>query len=226
VIFANPAGAPELACDECGCRWFDRMSDSCYECGARVSPAALDEFRRALQVFGTGRPGLERAEPLQCAMAVRYYWEDFKAGWIYESPARALSAKEIVAFAREYDPQLFHVDEVAARTTPFEGLIASGWHTVAVAMRLMCDGYLLDSACLGSPGVDELRWLKPVRPGDSLRLRATMLEQTPSQKLPSRGTVRFRWEVLNQSGEVVCSMVGRQLFRRRNAATAGGEPGA
>ena len=83
-------------------------------------------------------------------------------------------------------------------------------------MRLMCDGYLVDSACLGSPGLDELRWLKPVRPGDALRLRAEVLEQTPSQKRPNRGTVKFRWEVLNQDGEVVCAIVGRQLFRRRD----------
>jgi acyl dehydratase len=145
----------------------------------------------------------------------RYYWDDFTPGWIYESPTRALSAEEIVRFAREYDPQVFHTDAEAARATPFGGLIASGWQTCGVMMRLMCDGYLVDSACLGSPGLDELRWLKPVRPGDALRLRAEVLEQTPSQKQPNRGTVRFRWQVLNQNHEVVCAIVGRQLFRRR-----------
>ena len=82
-------------------------------------------------------------------------------------------------------------------------------------MRLMCDGYLVESACLGSPGLEELRWLKPVRPGDALRLRSTVLEQTPSQKQATRGTVKFRWEMLNQDDEVVCAIVGRQLFRRR-----------
>jgi acyl dehydratase len=145
----------------------------------------------------------------------RYYWDDFTPGWTYESPSRALSAEEMVRFAREYDPQVFHTDPEGAKETPFGGLIASGWQTCGVMMRLMCDGYLVDSACLGSPGLDELRWLKPVRPGDALRLRSTVLEQTPSQKQFTRGTVKFRWEMLNQNGEVVCAIVGRQLFRRR-----------
>jgi len=146
---------------------------------------------------------------------IRYYWDDFAPGWIYESPPRTLTADEIVRFAREYDPQVFHTDPEGAKATPFGGLIASGWQTCGVMMRLMCDGYLLESACLGSPGLEELRWLKPVRPGDALRLRAEVLEQTPSQKQPNRGTVKFRWQVLNQNDEVVCAIVGRQLFRRR-----------
>jgi acyl dehydratase len=145
----------------------------------------------------------------------KYYWDDFTPGWTFESESRSLSAEDIKRFAREYDPQLFHTDQEAAKSTPFGGLIASGWQTCGVMMRLMCDGYLVDSACLGSPGLEELRWLKPVRPGDALRLRAEVLEQTPSQKQPNRGTVKFRWEVLNQNDEVVCSIVGRQLFRRR-----------
>ena len=145
----------------------------------------------------------------------RYFWDDFTPGWTYESGSRTLGADEIVRFAREYDPQVFHTDEEGAKATPFGGLIASGWQTCGVMMRLMCDGYLIDSACLGSPGLDELRWLKPVRPGDALRLRTTALEQTPSRKDSSRGTVKFRWEVLNQNDEIVCSIVGRQLFRRR-----------
>ncbi|MFZ1908975.1 MAG: MaoC family dehydratase [Burkholderiales bacterium] len=146
---------------------------------------------------------------------IKYYWDDFTPGWTFESDSRSLSAEDIKRFAREYDPQVFHTDEEAAKATPFGGLIASGWQTCGVMMRLMCDGYLVDSACLGSPGLDELRWLKPVRPGDALRLRAEVLEQTPSQKQPNRGTVKFRWEVLNRNDEVVCAIVGRQLFRRR-----------
>jgi len=151
-------------------------------------------------------------------MPIRYYWEDFVPGWTYESPSRKLTAQDIVAFAREYDPQVYHTDEEAARNTPFGGLIASGWQTAAVGMRLMCDGYLLETTCMGSPGLEELRWFKPVRPGDALRLRSTVLEQTPSQKIATRGTVKFRWDILNQADEVVCSMTGRQHFRRRNAA--------
>jgi len=148
----------------------------------------------------------------------KYYFEDFHPGWSFEHGSRTLGADEIVAFAREWDPQRFHTDADTARATPFGGLIASGWHTAGVAMRLMCDGYLLETSCIGSPGLDELRWFKPVRPGDSLRLRSTVLDQTPSQKNPTRGTVKFRWDVLNQKDEVVCSMTGRQHYHRRTPA--------
>ena len=151
-------------------------------------------------------------------MNIDLYWEDFAPGWRYESPSRTLTADEIKRFAREYDPQAYHTDERAAQGTPFGGLIASGWQTCATAMRLMCDGYLNRAACIGSPGLDELRWRKPVRPGDALRLRATVLEQTPSQSQATRGTVKFRWEVLNQHDDVVCSMVGRQHYHRRTPA--------
>jgi len=151
-------------------------------------------------------------------MSNTLHWEDFSPGWKHESAARALTAEDIKRFALEYDPQRYHVDETAASATPFGGLIASGWQTCAVAMRLMCDSYLLDSTCLGSPGIEDLRWTKPVRPGDALRLRATVLEQTPSRKEPGRGTVKFRWDVLNDRDQVVCTMVGRQHFRRRYPA--------
>jgi acyl dehydratase len=146
---------------------------------------------------------------------IKYFWDDFTPGWTFESGARTLSAEDIVRFAREYDPQVYHVDPEGAKATSFGGLIASGWQTCGIIMRLMCDGYLLESACMGSPGLDEVNWLKPVRPGDSLRLRATALEQTASQKDPGRGSVKFSWEALNQAGEVVCRVVGRQYFRRR-----------
>lgn len=149
---------------------------------------------------------------------IKYYWEDFTPGWQYESEPRAITAQEIKDFAREFDPQSYHTDEAAAESSPFGGLIASGLHTFGIAMRLMCDGYLLESACIGSPGLDGLRWLKPVRPGDALRLRSTVLEQNPSQSNPARGTVIFRWDVLNQKDEVVCSITGRQHYRRRAAS--------
>jgi len=151
-------------------------------------------------------------------MAIRYYWEDFTPGRVFETPARTLSEEDMLRFAREYDPQSFHTDAAAARATPFGGLIASGWQTCGVTMRLMCDGYLLETSCVGSPGLEELRWLKPVRPGDTLRLKSTVLESTPSAKQANRGTVLFRWDTLNQNGEVVLSMRGRQLFLRRAPA--------
>ena len=134
---------------------------------------------------------------------------------MFETGTRTLSEEDIVRFAREYDPQTYHTDAEAARHSPYGGLIASGWQTCGVTMRLMCDGYLLETSCVGSPGLEEVRWLKPVRPGDTLRLRTTVVEATPSAKQPNRGTVLFRWETLNQSGDVALSMLGRQLFLRR-----------
>ncbi len=149
-------------------------------------------------------------------MAIKYYWEDFPPGRVFETGSRKLSEQDIVRFAQEYDPQPFHIDAEAARRSPFGGLIASGWHTAALNTRLMCDSYLLESSGVGSPGMEELRWLKPVRPGDTLRLRSTVIEATPSGKQPNRGTVLFLWETLNQNDEVVLSMRGRQLFLRRS----------
>ena len=151
-------------------------------------------------------------------MAVKYYWEDFTPGRVFETATRTLSQEDILRFAREYDPQTYHTDAEAARRSPYGGLIASGWQTAAVGMRLMCDSYLLETSCVGSPGLDELRWTKPVRPGDTLRMRSTVIEATPSGKQPNRGTVVFRWEILNQNGEVALSMLGRQLFLRRAPA--------
>jgi acyl dehydratase len=151
-------------------------------------------------------------------MTFRYWFEDFKPGHVYEHGARRLEEREIIDFAREWDPQRYHVDPEAAKATPFGGLIASGWQSCGVAMRLMCDAYLNDSSCVGSPGIDEIRFLRPVRPGDTLRFRATVLDSAPSRSRPERGTVTFRWELLNQSGEVVLSMIGRQLYLRRPAA--------
>ena len=151
-------------------------------------------------------------------MAVKYYWEDFPTGRVFETGSRTLSEQDIVHFAQEYDPQSIHIDPEQAKQSVFGGLIASGWQTASICGRLMCDAYLRESAGAGSPGMEELRWFKPVRPGDTLRLRATVLESTPSGRQPNRGTTLFRWEILNQNGEVALSMVGRQLFLRRTPA--------
>ena len=148
---------------------------------------------------------------------VRLYFEDFPPGDVRESPGRTVTREEIVAFAREFDPQPFHTDEAAARQTLFGGLIASGWHTTAISMRLMWETYLKDTASLGSPGVDEVRWLKPVRPGDTLRVRFTVLEAVPSRSKPDRGIVRSLSEVFNQDGEIVMTIRGLGLFGRRPA---------
>ena len=126
-----------------------------------------------------------------------------------------MSRDEIVAFAREFDPQPFHLDEAAAARTIFGGLLASGWHTGSILMRLMWDTFLRDAASLGSPGVDEIRWLQPVRPGDTLRARFTVVEAVPSRSKPDRGVVRSLSEVLNQRGEVVMTVRGMGMFSRR-----------
>lgn len=147
--------------------------------------------------------------------AKRYAFEDFVPGWRYESGPRTMSEADIIAFASDWDPQDFHTKPEAAKGTAFGGLVASGWHTGCLAMRLMCDGYLSDSTCAGSPGFDELKFLKPVRPGDTLRFRAEVLEARASQSKPDRGIVSWRWEMVNQEGAVVLSILGKQLFLRR-----------
>jgi len=151
-------------------------------------------------------------------MPFRYCWEDFTPGQVFEHGARVLSEDDIVGFAREWDPQRYHADPQKAKQTPFGGLIASGWQSCAVLMRLMCDAYLNESSCVGSPGIDEIRFLRPVRPGDSLRFRSTVLEASPSRTKPNRGSVVFRWELINQDGDVVLSMLGRQFYLRRASA--------
>lgn len=147
--------------------------------------------------------------------AFRYYWEDFPPGKVLEHGSRTLSQGEIIAFARDWDPQRYHTDPEAGNKTPFGGLIASGWHTGCVLMRLMCDAYLNESSCIGSPGIDEWRFALPVRPGDTLRFRATILEARPLASRPDRGIVKFLWELLNQRGEVAVSMIGTQFYLRR-----------
>ena len=143
------------------------------------------------------------------------YLEDFAPGQVRESGPRTLTKDEIIAFARDYDPQPFHTDETAAKHTVFGGLIASGWQTVAIMMRLLWDTFLKDTSSLGSPGSDEIRWLKPVRPGDTLRARFTIVDVTPSRSKPDRGTVRTFTEMLNQHGEIVMTHRGMGMFGRR-----------
>jgi acyl dehydratase len=145
------------------------------------------------------------------------YFEDFTPGQVIELGSRTISKESIVAFAREFDPQPFHVDEEAAQRSIYGGLLASGWHSAALLMRLLYDGLLKDAASLGSPGVDELRWLRPVRPGDTLSVRMTVLESIPSRSKPDRGLIRSLTEMRNQHGEVVLTVRGLSLLGRRPA---------
>ena len=143
------------------------------------------------------------------------YWDDIKEGEVVELGSRTLDKERMVAFAREFDPQPFHTDEKAAEASIWGGLIASGWLTGSTLMRLFYDGFLKDTASMGSPGIDELRWLKPVRPGDTLSARLIVLETAASRSKPDRGIVRSLMEVLNQHGEVVMTTKGVNFFRRR-----------
>jgi acyl dehydratase len=145
------------------------------------------------------------------------YFEDFAPGDVAEVGPVTVSEQEIVEFASRFDPQPFHIDPEAAKASPFGGLIASGWHTTALFMGMFVRGVLLDSASLGSPGIDELRWTAPVRPGDTLTGRSTVTEVRPSSKEPRRGTVFTANEVFNQDGTLVMSFRARGFFARRRA---------
>src|ERR1700730_745198 len=143
------------------------------------------------------------------------YFEDYLPGAVVECGRIPVTEAEIIEFARRYDPPYMHVDAEAAARGRFGGLVASGWHTAAVTMRLVVDNFLPEAASLASPGLDELRWLKPVRPGDVLRIRVTVVEATPSRSRPDRGMVRSFVETLNQDGDVVMSMKPMNIIRRR-----------
>lgn len=146
------------------------------------------------------------------------YFEDYVAGAVHEFGNIAVEESQVIEFARRFDPQIFHTDPEAAKATMFGGLIASGWHTAALMMRLFVDNYLSSNASLGSPGVDELRWLKPVRPGDTLSARATILEANRSRSKPDRGIIRTYIEIMNQDGKVVMTMRALNLLLCRTQA--------
>jgi acyl dehydratase len=143
------------------------------------------------------------------------YFEDYVSGTTFEYGEISLSADEIIEFARRFDPQPIHIDPEAAARGPFAGLIASGWHTASVMMRLLADHYISHVAGMASPGVDEIRWLIPVRPGDTLSIRVTVLETKRSRSKPDRGTVRSLVEVMNQNREVVMSLKPLSIVRCR-----------
>ena len=150
------------------------------------------------------------------------YFEDFQVGEVVELGSRGLTQDEIIAFAREYDPQPFHVDPERAKDTFFAGLAASGWHTAATYMRLLVDALLNHTVSMGSPGLDEVRWLKPVRPGDVLQARFTVVEMTASRSRPQMGIIRGKGEVTNQDGDLVMTIVSAGFFGRRPTPS---EPG-
>lgn len=144
------------------------------------------------------------------------FFEDYVPGTTHDLGSVGISEQEIVEFARRFDPQPFHTDPQAAKDSIYGGLIASGWHTGSLMMRLLVERYISHNASLGSPGMDEIRWPRPVRPGDTLHVRATVLEATRSRSKPERGVIRSHFEVRNQHGEVVMTAQALGMFRCRS----------
>jgi acyl dehydratase len=146
-----------------------------------------------------------------------WYFEDFHPGQEIDLGTRSVTEEEIIAFARQFDPQPFHIDHDAAAGSIFGGVIASGWHTCSMMMRMVVDGLMARSASMGSPGVDSVRWLRPVRPGDTLHVRYLTQDVRASNSRPDRGVVWSKWVATNQHGEEVCTIECMGMFARRPA---------
>jgi acyl dehydratase len=150
----------------------------------------------------------------------KLFWEDFAVGEVSSFGPRLVTREEIIAFAAQFDPQPMHLDEEAAKSSMLGGLAASGWHTCAILMRMMADWFVLKSASMGGPGVEEVKWLKPVRPGDQLTAKRTILESRASSSRPEMGLVKFAFELTNQTGAAVLNMTCTIMVLRRAAAAA------
>jgi acyl dehydratase len=143
------------------------------------------------------------------------HWEDFQPGAVAVYGPRLVTREEIVAFAAEFDPQPMHLDEAAASATMLGGLGASGWHSCCLIMRMIADGFLLDSSSMGGPGVDEVRWLAPLRPGARIRVRSTVLDTRASNSRPDMGLVKFLFEVLDEADATLTTLSTTLMFGRR-----------
>jgi acyl dehydratase len=149
---------------------------------------------------------------------IRWTWEDFPVGSVRAFGAMRVTREDVLAFATQFDPQPFHLDDAAAKNSLFGKLSASGWHTCAMTMRMTCDALLLQSSSLGSPGLENLRWHRPVYPDDVLSVRLTTVDARPMASRAGVGLVLSKWETLNQHGDVVLSMQGWGMFGRRTPA--------
>lgn len=145
------------------------------------------------------------------------HWEDFTSGSVAVYGPRLVTREEIVGFAAEFDPQPMHLDEMAASATPLGGLAASGWHSCCILMRIIAEGFINDSHSMGAPGVDEVRWLRPLRPGTQVRVRATVLETRASNSLPDVGFVKCLFEMLDEQDAVLTAMTSPLMIRRGGA---------
>ena len=150
---------------------------------------------------------------------ILYYWEDLLPGSERDLGTITPTREEIIAFASQFDPQPFHLDDVAAKASVFGSLCASGWHTCAMAMRLMVTNFLHQSSSLGSPGLENLQWKKPVLPNDTLHLKHKIIDSRPMRSKPDVGLVRTEWHMHNQHGDLVLFMEGWSMFRRRHPAS-------
>ena len=145
----------------------------------------------------------------------KLYWEDFQPGAVMISGPRLVTREEIVAFAAEFDPQPMHLDEAAAGATLLGGLAASGWHTCCLLMRIITDGFVLNSSSMGAPGVEEVRWLNPLRPGTRIRVRSTVIETRASKSRPEMGLVKIHHEVLDETDAVLTTLTSTAMLGRR-----------
>ena len=147
-------------------------------------------------------------------------FEDMVVGTTIEIGKHTFTREEIVEFAQKFDPQPFHLDEAAAAESPFRGLVASGWHTCSVMMGMLVRNVLGDSTSMGSPGIDEIRWLKPVRVGDTITMMNVVVDKRVSESKPDRGIVSTRWEGINQHGETVITVRSKGMFGLRDPRVA------
>jgi acyl dehydratase len=198
----------------------NRRESACLILGVARTAELQSQARESLE----SASGALQAAPVQAPqeleqMSVPYkerYFEDYTPGETVEFGEEQVTEQEIVEFATRYDPQPFHIDPEAARESIYGGLIASGWMTGGILMRMLVDNFIPPAASMGSPGIDELRWHKPVRAGDRLRARVTVLETRRSESKPDRGVIRFLQEAINQNGETVMSVKGMGMYKCRS----------
>ena len=154
---------------------------------------------------------------MSASTSTEWYFEDFFPGQDIDLGTRGVSEDEIIAFASQFDPQPFHIDREAAAQSIYGGVIASGWHTCSMMMRMVVDGLMAKSSSMGSPGLDGVRWLAPVRAGDTLNVRYQTTQVKASNSKPDRGVVWSKWVAINQHGETVCTVEGMGMFARKPA---------
>ena len=183
------------------------MSDSRRYCGGNNGTASLVDDRSGRSV-PVGNP----------APVSKLYFEDFAPGRVFKYGPRRVPREEMIGFAAEFDPQPMHLDEAAAKDTMMRGLSASGWYACYILMRMSVDAFVGRSASMGAPGVDEVRWLEPIRPDDDLHLRATVADARVSKSRPDMGFVKLDFEIFNDSGARVMTLATSLMMERRRAA--------